>query len=432
MRQVDKSIVRNYIAQFFGMGVVFFSQVFFVPYFISFWGVDKYADWIVITALSSFFTMSNLGLNQASNNEFSFYYQKKDYDYCKRLVNNSFVFIIYVSLIVLACASCVAMVFGYKSLLGVKVFSEFETNFIFVSLLTNVFIKMCSGIYAGFYRVVSKAYINSYIDSTVLLTEIIILIIGLRLGANIINLLIIYNLPSILGFLFRKNQTRNWMSFKTNLSLKFEWVIFKKLIKPSFAFMFLPLGYSLNSQGMVFIVRSLLGSDSLVSFTTIRTLVNLLRTTVNVLSNSAYPEISNAYGKGDIFLIKSIFKRTIILSLVVTSVIVFLLIVFGKDIYFLWTKKQVFFDSSFFNGMLVVLVISVLWNAISTLLLATNKHSGFTLLFLLVQILSLSLSYIVLSTFDELSLISLVLLISELILLIYSLVNVRRFFKNKI
>jgi ABC-type nitrate/sulfonate/bicarbonate transport system permease component len=50
------------------MGVNFLNQIAMVPLFISLWGVDKYADWILITALSSFFTITNMGLNHATNN----------------------------------------------------------------------------------------------------------------------------------------------------------------------------------------------------------------------------------------------------------------------------------------------------------------------------------------------------------------------------
>jgi hypothetical protein len=75
---IYKSIAKNYAANVFGMGINFLNQIAMVPLFIARWGVDKYADWILITAFSSFFAMADMGLSTVAINEFVIKYQQKN------------------------------------------------------------------------------------------------------------------------------------------------------------------------------------------------------------------------------------------------------------------------------------------------------------------------------------------------------------------
>jgi ABC-type nitrate/sulfonate/bicarbonate transport system permease component len=65
---IYKSIAKNYTANGIGLGIRFLEQIALVPLFISFWGITKYADWVLITAFSSFFSMADMGLNTVTTN----------------------------------------------------------------------------------------------------------------------------------------------------------------------------------------------------------------------------------------------------------------------------------------------------------------------------------------------------------------------------
>ena len=134
-----KAIAKNYAANVFGMGVNFLNQIAMVPLFISLWGINKYADWILITALSSFFSMSNLGLNQATNNEFVIKFQQKDYISCIKLLTNSFLFVLAVGILFILGSIVLSLLFGFKNILHTTTFNEKETSSIFILLLLNIF-----------------------------------------------------------------------------------------------------------------------------------------------------------------------------------------------------------------------------------------------------------------------------------------------------
>ena len=68
---MGKPILKNLCANFSGIGINLFCQVILVPFYIEQWGVDKYADWIVLSSVSSVFSMSDIGLNTVISNQFS-------------------------------------------------------------------------------------------------------------------------------------------------------------------------------------------------------------------------------------------------------------------------------------------------------------------------------------------------------------------------
>ncbi|RXG13094.1 lipopolysaccharide biosynthesis protein [Leeuwenhoekiella aestuarii] len=417
MSLIYKSIAKNYFASSFGMGITFLNQIAMVPLFITLWSVEKYADWILITSISTVFAMTNLGLNDATANMFVLKYQSKEYDECKTLLINSFLFIGILGLIFLTSAGLVGFIVGFKTILGVHIFSGLETNISFILLLLNVFVKMYGGAYKGIYRVKSKAHTNSMIENFVRLLEIIILFVGIFWDFNIISILLFYNLPSLASIIYRSIHTSKWFNVKFSI-FDFKWTTFKRIVKPSISFMLMPLGYAFSNQGIIFVVSGILGPVVLVIFTTTRTLINFLRSVTNLFGNSVYPEISLAYGAKKASDIFKLFYRSFAVTLLTSILSVIIILFFGKEIYLRWTNHEVEFNGILFMGLLSVFIIANLWNIISVFLLATNNHYSFTRYFFLKQLLEVILVYIVLKVYSSINLVPVVMFFTEIILLI--------------
>jgi O-antigen/teichoic acid export membrane protein len=420
MNYIYKSIVKNYVANIFGMGVRFLNQIAMVPLFIGLWGVDKYAEWILITALSSFFTMTNVGLNTVTSNEFVIRYQQKDFVTCSRLLTNAFFFVLLVGGVLIFGAVVVSSIWGFKELLNTIVFTGRETSIVFILLLLNVFVHMYSGIYNGIYNAVQKTYFITTINNVLRLIELIVLSLGVLLKINIITILIVYNIPALAGVFFNLFYTKKW--FNASLSLKkLDKKTFCNMLKPSVAFMLMPLGFSISNQGLVFVVNTLLGPVALVAFTTTRTLVNFLKQLMELLATAVWPEISAAYGKNDKLTIKYLYYRSFIITCATTLASIIALLFLGKPIYLLWTKRAVMFDDTFFTGMLLVLLVSCLWGISSIIPLATNTHKRFTIAFLISQIACIILCFVILKIEPHIALIPSALFIAECALLIFSI-----------
>jgi O-antigen/teichoic acid export membrane protein len=428
---IYKSIAKNYVANVFSMGINFLNQIAMVPLFISLWGIDKYADWILITALSSFFTMTNVGLNTVTNNEFVIRYQQKEFDVCTRLLTNAFFFVLIVGGLLIFVSLIISFTCGFQEILNTKVFSGTETSVSFVLLLFNVFVKMYNGIYAGIFNAVSKTHLIINVGNIIRLVEILILVLGILLKYNIIVVLIIYCIPALVNIGFSHFYTKRWFDASLK-SGNFHVSTFKAMLKPSVAFMMMPLGFAVQNQGMVFIVNAMLGAPILVAYTTTRTLVNFLRQLMNMLANAMWPEISRTYGQRDFRVLTNIYYHSLIITFVTTVTSIVLLLIFGQWIYIVWTKNAVIFDYAFFAGMLSVLLISCLWGLSSIIPLATNTHTRFSMVFLLTQIAGVALSFVCLKIYPHLTLIPVALFITEFVLFVFIIKENNRFLGNNL
>jgi O-antigen/teichoic acid export membrane protein len=423
---VYKTIAKNFAANSFGMGVNFLNQIAMVPLFITHWGIDKYADWILITAFSSFFAMTDMGLNRASNNEFVIKYQQKDYSTCIKLQTNSFLFVLSVFAAFMVVAIFISLVWGFKGLLGIKVFSEMESSVAFILLLSEVFLTMYGRVYHGVLRATSRTHVAIIIDNVVRLAVLVILFFGIFFKVDLITLLILYLSPTVAGILFKHYYSSRIFAVKLSYQ-NFDSKVFKSLMKPSLAFMMFPLGQAVSSQGLVFVVNTVLGPSVLVAFTTTRTLVNFLRQLMNMLSTSINPEICAAYGRKDTKTIINIYYRSLLITFASTMACIIVLLFVGEYIYHEWTKHAIMFNAAFFTGMLFVLLVSCLWGMSSVIPLATNTHGPFTIAFLISQVTAVVLCFVILKVSPRMELIPFVLLVTEMALFIVTLRQNNRF-----
>ena len=92
-------IRKNLLANFFGVGVQLLNQIVLVPFYILFWGNDLYSDWIVISALTTIFAISDVGLNNVIQNRFSIKLSEKNFNECNALLTDNFI-LVFVTLLI--------------------------------------------------------------------------------------------------------------------------------------------------------------------------------------------------------------------------------------------------------------------------------------------------------------------------------------------
>lgn len=84
------SIYKNLGANSLGFLINLTIQFLSVPIFIKYWGVEMYGEWLVLTAVSSYFAMTDMGLSTVTSNEFSISFAAGEHNRCRKLINNNF------------------------------------------------------------------------------------------------------------------------------------------------------------------------------------------------------------------------------------------------------------------------------------------------------------------------------------------------------
>lgn len=172
--------------------------------------------------------------------------------------------------------------------------------------------------------------------------------------------------------------------------------LLRQVLRPGFSSLSLYLGGTILTQGMSTAVGVVLGPVQLVVFSTVRTLVNILKQLVNMLNHSVHAEYTYAYSKADGQQMRRLYRvnLTIILAIGVASGIG--LLVFGEALLGWWTKGVLQVEKSFFIMMVISAMVGIVTAFYMTIIMATNHYRLFGLLYLALTALCVAASPVLL------------------------------------
>jgi O-antigen/teichoic acid export membrane protein len=412
--------IKNLLANFFGIGVLLFTQVILVPLYLYYWGVEIYSDWIILTAVSSIFSLSDIGLNTVTINRFVIKNEEKDFKECESLLTNNNILIFSVFIISLTGAYIYVSNFNIVSNLGLHTILKEEANYAFLMLIVYIFIGMGSAVLDAIYRAFSLNHKSVYIANCVRLTEGLIIVVSLVLKIPISYLTTFYLLPRVVAYIYKAVDTKKYFNYKFHLKTK-NWRLFKEVFLSSLTFMFFPIGNGIVFQGFSLIVNKFFGAELLVLYNTTRTLTSFLNQLLGTVLQAVWPEFSIAYGKKDVARMRELHRKAFFTATSGALIISILLLLFGNLIFTTWTQGKVEFNYYLTLSFLIVLVFRSIWSTSSVTLMATNNHSTMGVLYVIFAILALCTALLSLQIYSSLILTVYCLLIIEVSLSIFAL-----------
>lgn len=417
---LNTPIRRTWIAYLFGVGVNLLNQIILVPFYILYLGNDLYCDWIVLSALTAFFSMSDIGLNTVIQNRFSIKLAENDAKECNSLLADNFLIITIIFAIVLAGAFCYVSLFNLRDQMGINVLSRREASFIFLMLLVNIFIKMYSGVENAVYRATHNASRAVYFDQFAMLSVVVLtfLVLVCRFPLWVLSVLIC--VPNALLVVIKHIDSRKFYHYDFRLS-DVNIPLLRQVTLPSVSFLSFPLGNAIVLQGYTLLVNKFFGADSVVLYNTTRTMCNFIKVLLGTVQNSIWPEYSISFGLKEYSRMRHLHRKSIKVALLGSISISLFLMLFGPLIYEFWTQGQVAFQYALMAAYLWVIITENLWGASSVALMATNNHSILGLLYVTTTILSLLLAFVVASSGGELYQIVLTMLLVHLVLSGYAI-----------
>jgi len=170
------AVKKNLLANFFGIGVQLLTQIALVPIFLIFWKVEVYSDWLVISAITSFFAVTDIGLNSVTINRFVIKYAEDNFTECRSLLTNNLLLIIGVFLLSMAGSVFFIFTFDLNKVLHLHQLSSETAIWIFVLLIIHVFLGMASALFDAIYRAVHLNFRAVYIANLVRLLEGVVIV----------------------------------------------------------------------------------------------------------------------------------------------------------------------------------------------------------------------------------------------------------------
>lgn len=428
---MEKVILKNIAGNFYGVGVNLFSQIVLVPFFITYWGIDLYADWIALTAISSFFSMSDIGLNTVTANQYSICYNNGNEKKCNSLLANNIILILSIWVLCIIIGTIVFKIVDIKNVMNLRIVSSQTGYAVLFLLISKIFISMLSSVYTAIYRAKSMAYKTFFISNTSRLFDALILLVGILLNLNIALIAFLYCIPSILQFFYYAIDSR--LRYNTKIHFRaFDFQLFKDILIPSVSFMSFPLGYAIIMQGFTLIVNKFFSAESVVLYNTTRTICNFLKVVPNAIKNATWPEFTIAFAKSNTLRMMNLYKKTIILSLSFVIVAAIILLTFGDVIYQIWTKNAVEFNFLLMLTYMTSIFFNSIWETSGMALMATNRHTRLGILFVCLSGLSFLLAISIAPHISSLIPIVFCILLTDMLLSIYTLRKSKKLIYNKV
>lgn len=396
---LKNKLLRNFGANAFGQFVTIVIQLINVPFFLQYWGVELYGEWLVLSAIPTYLNLSDIGFASVAANDMTMRVAKGDKQGALEVYQSIWIFVCTLSIIV-GCALVLAFsLFSFSELFSISHISSYQTQQILVLLVLYVLIGLQINILLAGFRAVGLYASGTLMNNTVRLFECLATIIALILGSGVLDIAIVVLIVRCIGLFIIwlvLDKKAKW------LSLGYKVASIKKvqdLFKPALAFMSFPLGIALSIQGMVLLIGATLGPASVVIFSSYRTVTRLIVQFITMINQAIWPEVSVAYGAGQFNLLFQLHRKVTILTVWVSLFLLVLVALFGEWGIGIWTRHAFEHNRILLILLLGAAFLNVLWQTSWVFLMAINKHKRISLVFILATISTLILSSLLMPIF---------------------------------
>jgi O-antigen/teichoic acid export membrane protein len=364
-----------------------------VPVLLHAWGAARYGDWLLLSAIPVYLTLSDLGFGDASGSDMAMRVAADDKAGALRTFQSSWALVTSVSLTMLLLASAAVWRIPWQRWLKLSSVSSPQAATILLVLAAWVVVAQQNGVAESGYRCDGNFATGIFWMTLQRLAEVFIATSVAFLGGSLLAVAFTYLAVRCLGtvgYTFFLRHRSPWIHYGLRHA---RWLTIKQLAAPAFGFISFPIGLALSIQGFTIVIGALLGPLAVVSFSTLRTLSRLNFQLIAALKHALWPELSMAFGAGDISLARRLHRHACQASLSLSIFGGALLWIFGPFIYRFWLRQGVAFDATCFHVLLLAVVTNSLWDTSAVIPMSINGHCRIAMTYAGAALVSLALAW---------------------------------------
>jgi len=371
------------------------SRIVLVPLFLLAWGADIYGEWLLLSSMVAYLSLTEMGAQLYIVNRMTQAYAHRDNDqFCKILHTGLALFLI-IPIAVFVIFVAVIVFFNPASLLHITQTGHGTVVLVLAILAFQIVIALPQSVLLRVYFAVEMLPRGVMLINLMQLMSLIFLAGGLWRRWGMVPIAILQLIPyGLTAGIALFDLNRKFPQFKI-LSLRdADFSFGLSFIKPSLHFFLIQLGQAFSLQGTVLVVGMVMGPIQVVLFSTMRTIVNLIRSCLDQLSHAAWPEMTRLDAQEDIdkflLLFRAILRSTLMVSILFITIFHF----YGGYIYHFWLRKTMPFEQPVMDLFLIYMGQFIFWLTCSHPLQATNRHHTLAKILFISSILTIGLAYL--------------------------------------
>ncbi len=383
-----KRITANFAAALSGKVVMAVQQLLLVPVFLSQWGAEYYGAWLVLTAIPTMLSMSNLGLGTAASTRIVLEIGKGNEKKANAILLTAFVTLLSIFWVI-----TLAIAFLPIPLLNGNESGLIQQSRIVLALLMGgIGISTAAQPLEAFWVAREKAATAIFIRT------------GRTLLQFVVTLSIVYSggvaQQVAIGILF---STSTWFIIYGTLSLRlicfdqsFKWRtdLLKSLIGKGVGFQASALWQAILFQGSIVLANSLLGPVGAATWGSVRMLTRTGNQLLEVIKQALYPEIQLCVATSKWAKVKDLHSFGLCISAFTASLFSIGLVLYGSLFFNWWTKGELSVSQTVFIILSAGLVINSIWWNSESILKAANQPWQMNIVGVVSAILTLWLMWV--------------------------------------
>lgn len=357
-------------------------QILQVPILISSLGASGYGTYLVVIAVPSLVTMTDLGLLSATSTAML---QAASMGRVREARNLSQL----TSGILLILASIVLVIVGTFALVIGALDSGLPSWAAPVFFLYGVYALMSiqTNAQEGILRADGRQLFGWTYVAALRLVEFLVGATALFLTGSVIWFVAAMLISRILGSVtlgILTARMAKWSSRKPSLR---GWAGYRHLARPMAGSMSQPVANYLYLQGTVLIVGAALGPIAVAQVSIARTLVNLMKQASQVFILASIPVVTQALIRQDEGAYRTQLRRTVLAVAPVVGASWILLLIAGPSVIGWWSRNEVEVQLLLVVLLAIETTAEIALAIVSIRLIASNRHFGYSLLALAVAVI---------------------------------------------
>ena len=391
--KLAKGIIGNGLAQISIKVIRAIDQLLLVPFFLSFWDASYYGEWLTLSIFPSMLGFSDLGVGTAAGNSFVLAYASGDKQQAANIRKNGITVISFTILLGFILTIAILFICNYFNLFSKTLIPANEAITAVSLLMIAKLFYFFNNLTEGYFRGVRRAALGAFMYSGYSVMNIVAGLFALWVGCGVIGYAFSQFIVSIIYTIFYWIVGNRLIDLKEYKGHFFASEIKSILIK-GLGYMMNPIWNSIYFQGSTFVVRLVLGAESVAVFNTMRTACRSISQMFNIVNGSVLPELQYEYGKGNVHVVHRLFRISILTSISIGIIGTLLLCLFGLDIYNLWTKNILYVSNTVWYTFVIGILFNGVWWTAIVAYSVTNKPYHFGFASIITACLSLAVSYL--------------------------------------
>ncbi len=393
-RGLRRRLIAGFGANTFSRVSTTLTQIFSVPVFLSHWGVHLYGEWILLNTIPSYLGLSDVGFGSVAGNEMTMLAATQDFEQALVVFQSVWVLTTVITSALGLLLISVVWVLPLAAWLHMHAISAGDARLIVLLLGLAVLLGMQETLFQAAFRCVGKYPLGTMAKSLVVLAAFLSTMVGVWLRMSPVTVAALYvgvNGVGVFALWILLRREVPWIRFGMRHA---QWAVIRRLTGPALSFMSFPVVNALNLQGILVVIGYVLGPIPVVTFNTARTISRSAAQGMNLINNAIWPEMSAAFGAGEMDTARLLHRRACQISLFLCLGITLGVAVLGDWIWKVWTVGRVPTDGVLLNIMLLQMVVSALWFTSSVVPMATNQHQRIARVMLTATLVALGLAWL--------------------------------------